>query len=282
MHQTEVSNDVAYSSEDLLDIENDVRSFALLLASNRVKPPLAIALFGNWGSGKSFFMRYLQLKIDELSRHQGFLVKASEAERSLSEQDQFCRGIAQIEFNAWSYLDSNLWAGLASSIFEKLNEYISESTKSGIAKLQVQTKLKKRIRYLQNQKTNADSRRGELQELKSAYEKEKLSLERSLESEFRKRILRQIGSSQLTKLYEDISEDQHLAQLSQELNLTQLKRDAKWFNVFWRNLRNGQKLLPFFLASIISIGIACLALYYLNEWYLYLASVFPIGIYFQR
>ena len=41
----------------------------------------------------------------------------------------YCEGIAHIHFNAWSYMDSNLWASIVTKLFEELNEYISENRK---------------------------------------------------------------------------------------------------------------------------------------------------------
>ena len=37
--------------------------FARLLAAEDVAPPIAVGLFGNWGSGKTFFMRLMPLGI---------------------------------------------------------------------------------------------------------------------------------------------------------------------------------------------------------------------------
>jgi hypothetical protein len=40
--------------------------------------------------------------------------------KKLQGQPEFCRQIVQIEFNAWHYLDSNLWASLVTHIFDEL------------------------------------------------------------------------------------------------------------------------------------------------------------------
>jgi hypothetical protein len=40
---------------DYLDITKDVNAFARVVSAKNFEPPLAIALFGKWGSGKSFF-----------------------------------------------------------------------------------------------------------------------------------------------------------------------------------------------------------------------------------
>jgi hypothetical protein len=41
---------------DLLDIKLDVEALASVIAARDVEPPLSIGLFGDWGSGKSFFI----------------------------------------------------------------------------------------------------------------------------------------------------------------------------------------------------------------------------------
>jgi hypothetical protein len=98
---------------DLLGIRTDVQAFAALIAARTVAPPLSIGLFGEWGSGKTFFMRELLRAVDELS---------ADARRTESMQRElpFYKHIAQIEFNAWHYVESNLWASLVEHILENL------------------------------------------------------------------------------------------------------------------------------------------------------------------
>ncbi|RZJ88355.1 MAG: hypothetical protein EOO20_13865 [Chryseobacterium sp.] len=102
--------------KDLLGIKADYTSFAKIIAAKNFIPPLSIALFGRWGSGKSFFMRKLDEQITEYAQSDG--------------QDHYCKGIAQIHFNAWSYMDANLWASIVSKIFEGLFSYISGQRQS--------------------------------------------------------------------------------------------------------------------------------------------------------
>lgn len=109
---------------DYLDITKDVNAFARVVAAKSFEPPLAIALFGKWGSGKSFFMRKLRDQISKLS--------------SNKTDGVYCEGIAHIHFNAWSYMDSNLWASIVTKIFEELNEYISENRKVDIEKKEIE------------------------------------------------------------------------------------------------------------------------------------------------
>lgn len=155
---------------DHLDITKDVSAFARVMAARSFLPPLAIALFGKWGSGKSFFMRKLRDEIDLLSEN--------------VEGGPFCRGIAQIHFNAWSYMDSNLWASMVSRIFEGLQQYISNDTKAKDLKKKVEATLTNNLSIvneglekLKSEKVKVDKK---LMNLKTEKEKEEEGLKNKL------------------------------------------------------------------------------------------------------
>src|SRR5579864_5913782 len=98
---------------DLLQIEQDVLALATLIAARDSSPPLSIGLFGDWGSGKTFFMGQLRRTIAQL---------AEEANQSKKMQRDlpFYKRIVQIEFNAWHYVEGNLWASMVEHILENL------------------------------------------------------------------------------------------------------------------------------------------------------------------
>ena len=100
--------------EDLLGIDEDVNAFAALIASHAIKPPLSVGLFGQWGSGKTFFMRRLRKRINKLAR-------LAQNSGKLQKDIPFYKRIAQIEFNAWHYVEGNLWASLVEHIFRNLS-----------------------------------------------------------------------------------------------------------------------------------------------------------------
>jgi len=96
------------TTADKLDFTNDIDSFAGIIGLRSITPPLSIGLFGNWGSGKSFFMEKLARAIDDLP----------------AEKDQrFLKNVVHVRFNSWHYSDADLWASLFTQIFESLNEY---------------------------------------------------------------------------------------------------------------------------------------------------------------
>lgn len=99
------------STKDQLDFENDIDSFASVIALKKVVPPLAIGLFGHWGSGKSFFMEKLIESIGQKAK---------------STNEDYVRNVVQVKFNSWHYSDSNLWASLITEIFDSLSRYTKE------------------------------------------------------------------------------------------------------------------------------------------------------------
>jgi hypothetical protein len=100
--------------EDPLDIREDVQTLTTVMLAKEVTPPLAIGLFGDWGSGKSFFMQSMKAATNVL---------ASRAKGSAG--SRFCSDIVSIEFNAWHYADANLWASLVSTILTQLAAYVT-------------------------------------------------------------------------------------------------------------------------------------------------------------
>ena len=93
------ASDVIDVSRDELDIREDVQTLVAVMLAKEVTPPLAIGLFGDWGSGKSFFMQSMKEAVHTLS-----------ARSRESGSTRFCNDVVSIEFNAWHYADTNLWA----------------------------------------------------------------------------------------------------------------------------------------------------------------------------
>lgn len=109
---------------DLLDFRADVNALSQVVASRNVDPPLSIGLFGDWGVGKSFFMHKMKKRIRALADSALEAEKARAAGRPV-EEPEYWSDIAQIDFNAWHYVDKNLWASLVVRVFDGLAQHIS-------------------------------------------------------------------------------------------------------------------------------------------------------------
>ena len=101
------------TERDLIGIGAEVDAFAYLIAAKALHPPLAIGLFGDWGSGKSYFMEALRQRIHKITAD---AQQSSQPQRKIS----IYKYIAQIEFNAWHYVEGELWASLVEHIFRNL------------------------------------------------------------------------------------------------------------------------------------------------------------------
>ncbi len=102
-----------WEQTDLIGIGAAVNNLGRYIAHEGLVPPAAIGVFGDWGSGKTFFIRALQSQIALLSS------QSRDALRD-GRTTVFCSHIVQIEFNAWHFVESNLWASLAAHIFDRL------------------------------------------------------------------------------------------------------------------------------------------------------------------
>jgi hypothetical protein len=109
-------SDTIYDSEDKLQFSARANTFAKLIADKSLRLPLAIGLFGNWGSGKSFFMNLVKNTVNDITKT---------ARMPNAGPSTYQPRIAQIEFNAWHYMDTNLWASMAARIFEGLMEELA-------------------------------------------------------------------------------------------------------------------------------------------------------------
>ncbi len=105
-------SDVA-SGEDLLGRSTEIAALATLIAARDTDPPLSVGLFGDWGTGKTFF-------IERLRREVGVIANLSAVAGRAGQRSSMCTEIRQIVFNAWHYTDADLWASLVAAIFAEL------------------------------------------------------------------------------------------------------------------------------------------------------------------
>ncbi|MGW5350971.1 P-loop NTPase fold protein [Streptomyces sp. NPDC004031] len=95
----------ALEEGDDLARTDEARALAELITARSARPPLAVGLFGDWGEGKSHFLRLLQHQVDAVATTDNPLAY---------------RWVRQIRFNAWHYAETALWASLVAELFAQL------------------------------------------------------------------------------------------------------------------------------------------------------------------
>lgn len=162
---------IGTAESDFIGIQAEVDAFAYLLTATSLAPPLAIGLFGAWGSGKSFFVQSLRRRIAEITDH-------PEVRETPSSQLPFFKNVVQIEFNAWQYVEGNLWASLVAHIFDRLAD--DEQQKELLLQLETAKEAiagaTKERDELERQLSDRRDRRGDLeQELRERQDKSPLA-----------------------------------------------------------------------------------------------------------
>jgi hypothetical protein len=112
---TDVQGDSADRGEDRLNVSRHARAFATVITAQKVNPPFSIGIFGDWGSGKSFFMRLMMEHTKALT---SFEDVGQDGNRL------FCRRVEPIIFNAWHYAETELLASLVQTILMGLRTAI--------------------------------------------------------------------------------------------------------------------------------------------------------------
>jgi predicted nucleic acid-binding Zn-ribbon protein len=129
--QIEISQGVANDSaqgEDCLNVQDEIEAMATVLMLRSLQPPIAVAILGSWGSGKSFGMYLIQQRIEAIRRQELTRLQAWGDPNVPSDtqiMSPYVGHIYQISFNAWTYAKSDLWASLMQEIFYELNRQIT-------------------------------------------------------------------------------------------------------------------------------------------------------------
>ena len=172
--------------DDLLDVRREVEAICAVIAAQETSPPLSIGLFGDWGTGKSFFMNRMEERIKQLK-------KTARAKKDSA----YCPNIVQLRFNAWHYMDTDLWASLAAEIFEGLARALEEDTgllddeKDPTA---ARARLLAATSHLRGVREKAEQRKAEANAALQQSEQRLTSL-----ADEEQKIVAQLGAKQLTK-----------------------------------------------------------------------------------
>jgi hypothetical protein len=145
---------------DLIGITREVEAMASLVSAWSVEPPLSIGLFGEWGSGKSFFMQKMKERVQQIA------FEARKSKRALRDFGYY-KNIVQVEFNAWHYVEGNLWASLVEHIFTNLRfEGTEEENLDSEDK--IKARLQKMLELMRDRTADANAKDDEAKKLDDA------------------------------------------------------------------------------------------------------------------
>lgn len=129
--QIEIPQGVANDSsqgKDCLNVQDEIEAMATVLMLRSLQPPMAVAILGSWGSGKSFGMNLIQQRIEAIRKQELTRLQAwgdPNSSNDIQILSPHVGHIYQISFNAWTYAKSDLWASLMQEIFYELNRQIT-------------------------------------------------------------------------------------------------------------------------------------------------------------
>ncbi len=138
--------------EDQLEVAPYVRMLASVICDQSTPVPLSVGIFGEWGSGKSFFMGMLRQRIDDIR---------------VGTSNAYWHDIRQISFNAWHYADTNLWASLGDEIFRQL---LGEKDDNAARQLTLRAELEKSNQQRKELEAAAATAEGEVTRLRAELE----------------------------------------------------------------------------------------------------------------
>ena len=249
--------DSADELDDLLGVEQDVNAICTILAARDVPLPLSLGLFGDWGSGKTFFMNMMHDRIEQL---------ATSSLGKSREMTAYCDKVVQIRFNAWHYIDANLWASLVTYILDEL--YAAMKGKSddlwdtAVKKLEGAQGLHEEAKYAHEQAVvSVQEAETVLKDARS----NRLTRERALDAQFNalKTVLQDSSRTQLNRLIRNLGLDESVAtldELSDEIGV--LKRRSEKLGGSLAIMARSRRAIPYFavllLIMLLPVGIGLL------------------------
>jgi hypothetical protein len=221
-----VSDDIQRA--DQLGIQTEVLALCGIIAARDVEPPLSIGLFGDWGTGKSFFIKEMIQCLNAMAK------KAKEVEENFAQdpdsiEPDYWSNIAQITFNAWHYEDADLWASLVVRIFDALAEHVthgmSDPDKIALERQRVfaQTEmLKSQLEIYQQKLAQTEQEKHRAEDKLKLAQNELSSAEKNLSSF-------SVENIKNTLLHEFNHEKPQLTKLSKDLGLGEIRESAEAF-----------------------------------------------------
>ena len=222
----------SYSSDsvnesDKIGITNEVDAFSNLICSNLINPPLSIGLFGDWGTGKSFFIQKLKHSV----------------ENKKGKYQDFYTEICQIEFNAWHYTDANLWASLANHIFEQIGEFLKLD--------EIEDEAEKKIQELKSNLASSIQIKSELTQQKKELEMKHSDFKDQIQELEKSKNTAMVSLKTKNSILSELENDKEIKESVNELNRTYSDICITVYNIL--NIYDEVKSLWYNLKKIISI-----------------------------
>jgi KAP family P-loop domain len=228
------SNDLARASDDLLNTKQYAHLFARLVAARALHPPLAFGLFGAWGAGKSYFMDLMEDHVDKLAKR--------DDPKAVSWQK-----ICQVRFNAWHYMDADLWASMAGELFEQIAEFLGGKT-SDVDEIAARRQALKRQLHSTIEAENEAKRRklaaerslaerhAALLKAEEAYERKRSALDDAVDAKVLSELQTRLNEDSLAAALKALGLDDNLPRLEQleEVTLRARKVGGDAQTLTWR------------------------------------------------
>ncbi|MHC4321760.1 MAG: P-loop NTPase fold protein [Planctomycetota bacterium] len=247
-----------------VDITKEVEAFTYMMVSEDLKPPLSIGLFGKWGTGKSFFMHKMHEGIEELVHKKQ--ISVTKVDDNNPDKIDICEHVLQIQFNAWHYVDSNLWASLVNHIFEEISTYVGNKTPEERKENKLYKELETNKRLIEETNNTLKSIKAEQdrrQTILNNFQEQKEKVKASLQEVSLKGIYENISQNEdveatLKKATEAISE---LGFINEQDNVEKLQSLITQYSGTWQKIKNiynefkgtWQKVLMLFLIVFIFV-----------------------------
>jgi predicted KAP-like P-loop ATPase len=238
---------------DHLNVESMACRLAELIAHRDTKLPLAVGLFGNWGSGKSHFMNLMDRNIQKLAQEtpEDWRLHIEHPDTLLRPdplgQGPWCQAVVPIYFNAWHYVDTNLWASLVSQIFDSLFVHLHQHSESNALE-----ELQKQLELASGATAHATD---EVLLAEAATQRADINLKEAGKG-FLRLLLPSVEPDELKqKVTELLGKEQveTVEQLNNALNEARslVKRVQMFWNVLWNSKERKFKITYFFVAVLI-------------------------------
>ncbi|MEU4386371.1 P-loop NTPase fold protein [Promicromonospora sp. NPDC023805] len=108
------ATDDGATTTDTIGIAAEVDRLARVLCAHATTLPLAVAILGDWGSGKSSFMQMVQARVHDLA---GWQQKYAPV---VGDLPAYAARVRQVRFNAWHYSDEYALVGMVDELFREL------------------------------------------------------------------------------------------------------------------------------------------------------------------